>query len=151
MAYANQRVINIRKQPMKKPFYYTNMENLKTAMQLINKPSSLKLFLYLSKNENGIVWDFSSKDFEDWTKLSKNMADKAVADLLEIGYLIQPKENIKRYIFYDNIDEAKAEKERLKSVETIDIKEESCIKEIQENAEVIDYTKIPQGMKAFRF
>ena len=79
------------------------------------------------------------------------MADKAVADLLEIGYLIQPNEDIKRYIFYDNIDEAKAEKERLKSAETTDIKEECCIKEIQENAEVIDYTKIPPGMKVFKF
>lgn len=151
MAYANQRVINIRKQPMKKPFYYTNMENLKTAMQLISTVSALKMFLYLSKNENGIVWDLSSKDFQNWTDLSKNTVDNATKELLKIGYLIQPNEDIKRYIFYDNIDEAKAEKERLKSVETTDIKEECCIKEIQENAEVIDYTKIPPGMKAFRF
>ena len=115
MAYANQRVINIRKQKIDKPFYYTNMGNLKTAMQLIKTVSALKMFLYLSKNENGIVWDFSSKDFKDWTNLSKNTVDSAVEDLLEIGYLIQPKEKIKRYIFYDNLEDAKAEKERLKT------------------------------------
>lgn len=145
MAYANQRVIKIKKQPMKKPFYYTNMENLKTAMQLMNKPSTLKMFLYLSKNENGIDWDLSTKDFHEWTGLSKNMADSAIEDLLQMGYLIQPIEGKKKYIFCDNLEDAKAEKERLKNAETLNIKE------IQEKAEVIDYTKIPPGMKVFEF
>ena len=123
MAYANQKVIKINKRPLVKPFYYTKMENLQQAMQVINKVSTLKMFLYLSKNEDKIDWELSSKDFMNWTGLSKNMSDSAIDELIELGYIIQPKEGVKRYSFFDNIEDAKAEKERFKNAETSNQKE----------------------------
>ena len=123
MAYANQKVIKINKRPLVKPYYYTKMENLQQAMQTITKVSALKMFLYLSKNEDKKDWDLSSKDFRFWTGLSKNMADEAIDELIKLGYIIQPNPDIKRYSFFDNIDDTKAEKERLNKAETLNQKE----------------------------
>ena len=63
------------------------------------KYSSMILWLYLSRNQNGYELALSPKDVEETMGLSERTYRTCKNELMEKGYLVQVKGN--RYMFYE--------------------------------------------------
>ena len=63
------------------------------------KYSSMILWLYLSRNQNGYEIALSPKDVEETMGLSERTYRTCKNELMEKGYLVQVKGN--RYMFYE--------------------------------------------------
>lgn len=89
MSYPNQKKVTISKEPCDTVNVYAkiNIEALRRAMCQL-KPSELKLWLYLSRNINGRVFDLSQVDCESYG-LKKDAYHDAVNGLIAKGYLQQ--------------------------------------------------------------
>lgn len=87
MSYPNQKKVTIYKEPCDTVNVYAkiNIEALRRAMCKL-KPSELKLWLYLSRNINGRVFDLSQVDCEGYG-LKKDAYHDAVNGLINKNYL----------------------------------------------------------------
>lgn len=63
------------------------------------KGETLKMWLYLSKNQNGYEFALSRVDAIKWGIGSKSSYDRAIAELKEKGYLVETSKN--HYDFYE--------------------------------------------------
>lgn len=87
MSYPNQKKVTVSKEPCDARNVYAkiNIKALQQAMCQL-KPSELKLWLYLSRNINGRVFDLSQVDCECYG-LKKDAYHDAVNGLIEKNYL----------------------------------------------------------------
>ena len=110
--YPNQRILEIKKSPCddKKPenkYTKNNLEALEEMVKTLTEAGSIKLYLYIAKNQEtiqGTNWDqmaLSSKDFCSWAGVSKPTYIEAFKDLEEKGFLVRRSEESNRYTFYD--------------------------------------------------
>lgn len=96
--YANQYTIIVGPRlPRDAEHEYTkqSIEALQRAMVEL-KGETFKLWMYLSKNKDGVEWDLGPKACEAWG-IKKDSYYKAKDILVEKGYLVQIEEN--RYEF----------------------------------------------------
>lgn len=98
MSFANQKSIIIKKEPCDLRNHYAkiNIGALQNAMKVLNKTGSMKLWLYLSKNQNGYKFDLSCADCQQWG-LKPDSYHTAVKDLIEKGFLVKLSGN--QYVF----------------------------------------------------
>lgn len=75
-----------------------NLNALQNAMAKLKKMGSLKLWLYLSKNQNGYSFDLSCAECNKWG-LKPDAYHDAVRDLEDKGFLKKSTDNF--YIFYE--------------------------------------------------
>lgn len=96
----NQRTLIIHKTPIDERKGFTSFDHYaqQRAMVSINKIGALKLWLYLSKNKNGIKWALSPSDCEEWG-IGIDAYRSGVKELIRLGYLRQKSGN--EYDFYD--------------------------------------------------
>lgn len=101
MSYTNQKTIQISKEPCDQISKYAkiNLDALQNAMAKLKKMGSLKLWLYLSKNQNGYKFDLSCAECNKWG-LKPDTYHDAVRDLENKGFLKKCTGNF--YIFYEN-------------------------------------------------
>ena len=124
--FANIKKITIKRTPKKEgeKFYHISQDILKSAMQNIKKVSALKLYLYLSRNSNNVVWDYVKEQFIDWSNLSTNVPNDAIKELVELGYLLPIDGSKTKYTFYDSLELAEQYKEKqIKEEQELKIKE----------------------------
>lgn len=101
----NQKVITInREMPKqtkenKRPYMIAYVDNMREAMQNLNKVSSLKLYMYLLGNNNYYKFALSTKEVSEECGISINSAQDAVRDLIEKGYLVLTTNN--HYEFFE--------------------------------------------------
>ena len=96
----NQKTIELHKEKCSKDNLYSmyNLDALQCAM--INlKGETLKLWLYIGKNQNGYTFALSKVDAIKWGIGSKSSYDRAVKELIEKGYLVEKSTN--HYDFYE--------------------------------------------------
>lgn len=96
ITYPNQRILcNAKYSKCDSDNYYMklNLLALEKAMIRLNNPSSLKLFLYLSKNQESYKYAISSKDIMTFCGISKNAYLRAWNELEDKGYLIKKGNN----------------------------------------------------------
>ena len=104
MPVPNQRrITDTIKEPCDKKdksHYYTatNLLALQNAMSALNG-SQFKLWMYLSKNQNGHKFELSSADISKWG-LSTSAYKRAFWDLVDYGYLEEVEYN-KYYKFHE--------------------------------------------------
>lgn len=104
--YANQMTIKIAKRaPRNKDNIYStmNIDAMKEAMNNL-KGESLKLWLYLNKNQENYQLDLSQKALEEWG-LKKDSYYTAKNKLIELGYLEHDKNNT--YYFHEKLPASK--------------------------------------------
>lgn len=96
----NQLVVEVQKEPCDKAHLYS-MRNLEAEAAAARdlKYSSMILWLYLSRNQNGYELALSPKDVEETMGLSERTYRTCKNELMEKGYLVQVKGN--RYMFYE--------------------------------------------------
>lgn len=101
MSYTNQKTIQISKEPCDQISKYAkiNLDALQNAMAKLKKMGSLKLWLYLSKNQNGYKFDLSCAECNKWG-LKPDTYHDAVRDLEDKGFLKKCTGNF--YFFYEN-------------------------------------------------
>jgi len=63
------------------------------------KGETFKLWCYLNKNQNGYTFALSKVDALNWGIGSKSSYDRAIAELIEKGYLVNIQGN--SYNFYE--------------------------------------------------
>lgn len=93
--YPNQRIL--RKSTFEKcnsecpENYYMklNLNALESALHDLNNLSSIKLFLYFSKNQETYTFAISSKHVMDYCNMSRDSYNRAFAELEEKGYLVK--------------------------------------------------------------
>lgn len=97
---ANQKTIKVLKEKCDKENLYAifNLEALNAAM-LDLKGESFKLWCYLNKNQNEYTFALSKVDALKWGIGSKSSYDRAIAELIEKGYLVETSSN--HYDFYE--------------------------------------------------
>lgn len=86
---ANQKVITTTKEKCDKDNPYTaiNLATLQDAMiDLTDK--TFKLWMYISKNQNGYTFALSAVDAIKWGMGSRSSYNRAVKELIEKGYLV---------------------------------------------------------------
>lgn len=115
--FANQRTVELAERvPRNKDNIYAtiNIEALQEAMKNI-KCETLKLWLYINKNQDKYKFDLSQKALEEWG-LKKDSYYTAVDKLIELGYLEVQENN--KLIFYETLpkDKGKVDSEKQKSV-----------------------------------
>lgn len=115
--FANQRTVELAvRVPRNKDNIYAtiNIEALQEAMKNI-KGETLKLWLYINKNQDKYKFDLSQKALEEWG-LKKDSYYTAVGKLIELGYLEITENN--KLIFYETLpkDKEKVDSEKQKSV-----------------------------------
>lgn len=74
-------------------------------------PAGLKLYMYLAKNQDGYVLNFSSKDYCDTFGVVDKTFRNARAELIQKGYLKEDKES--RNVYFDAGGAYKETKESL--------------------------------------
>lgn len=104
MMFANQKRITVQKEVCDNQNLYTviNIDSLREAMINLNRGSSLKLWIYLAKNQNGYQFDLSAVDCAEWG-MKVDSYHSAVKDLKKKGYLQETKPN--HFIFRERITE----------------------------------------------
>ena len=106
MPVPNQKIITVYKQKCDNTHKYTvnNLSALDSAVKLLKNIGSIKLYIYLAKNQNNYTFELSRSHFMEWCGLSKTAYDNGIKELQEKGFL-QHKEihGIKSqyYIFRD--------------------------------------------------
>ena len=97
---ANQKTINIQKEKADKSnlFAIFNIDALQTAM-IDLKGETFKLWCYINKNQNGYTFALSKVDAIKWGIGSKSSYDRAVAELIAKGYLVETSPN--HYNFFE--------------------------------------------------
>lgn len=100
MAYANQKTIRIFKEKCDKDNIYSVINNnaLQSAMIDLKKSGAFKLWVYLSKNQNGFDLELSAAECQKWG-IKESSYHNAVKELIYKGYL--QLESANRYIFYE--------------------------------------------------
>ena len=98
MSFANQKAVRIEKEPcdLKNHYSKINIDALQNAMNVLTKMCSMKLWLFLSKNQNGYKFDLSCADCQKWG-LKPDSYHAAVNDLIEKGFLVKLSGN--QYVF----------------------------------------------------
>lgn len=110
MAANNQRTIQVSKEKCDKSHLFTtnNLSAIDSAVKLLDKKSSLLLYLYLAKNQDKYTFDLSSKHFLEWSDYKDRKSYKEAFDeLVDKGFikLIEPyNENNPHYIFKDKVE-----------------------------------------------
>lgn len=101
MSYPNQKRIKISKAKADTTHFYAiiNIWAMQTAMKLLTKGSSFKLWCYLSSNQNGYTFDLSREDCAKNWGIKPDSYYTAIADLLEKKYLVKERSN--QYTFYE--------------------------------------------------
>ena len=99
MAVPNQKTIVIKKAPADKNNIYTiiNIEALENAVKTLGG-ETLKLWLYFAKNQNDYVMELSRQDCINFGIGSESSYKRAVAELINKGYL----QNIKGNTYHFN-------------------------------------------------
>lgn len=98
MSFANQKTVQINKKPCDKNNIYAriNLISLQNAMASLSKMGSVKLWLYLAKNQNNYKFDLSCAECSKWG-LKADAYHAAVKDLIDKGFLTKASGNF--YIF----------------------------------------------------
>lgn len=95
----NQKTIKVNKELCDKEYAQYNLDALQKAVNNLDG-HTFKMWLYLSKNQNGYKFALSKVDvIKNWGMGSKSSYDRAVKELIECGYLIQISKN--DYDFYE--------------------------------------------------
>lgn len=96
----NQKTIKVQKENSNKQNLYAiyNLDALNDAM-IDLKGESFKLWCYLNKNQNNYEFALSKVDAIKWGIGSKSSYDRAVADLISKGYLVETSPN--HFDFYE--------------------------------------------------
>lgn len=96
----NQKTVSVKKEQCDKAHIYAtyNLEALQSAM-LDLKGETFKLWCYLDKNQNGYTFALSKVDALKWGIGSKSSYDRAIAELIQKGYLVNTQGNC--YNFYE--------------------------------------------------
>lgn len=103
MSVPNQRIVQIGKRTVRngQNLYATmNLEALQKAMNTL-KGSSLKMWLYLNKNQEKYTFDLSRTACLEWG-IKKDSYYDGVRELVEKGYLVQAREGSNYYTFYES-------------------------------------------------
>lgn len=97
---ANQKVITVAKEKSNKENLYAifNLNAMQHAM-IDLKPSGLKLWMYINKNQDGHTFALSAVDAVKWGVGSRKSYDNAVKELQEKGYLVNKSGN--HFDFYE--------------------------------------------------
>lgn len=102
MSVENQKVVEIGARPKRDKnnlYAMVNLDALKEAMKNL-KGSSMKMWMYFNKNQNGYKFDLSRADCLEWG-IKKDSYYSAIADLIERGYLVPIREGSNHYMFYE--------------------------------------------------
>lgn len=104
----NQKSVTIHKEQCDKLHLYSmyNLEAQQYAM-IDLKGETLKMWLYLGKNQKGYTLALSKVDAIKWGIGSKSSYDRAVKELIEKGYLVETGKN--QYDFYEMPPKAEEE------------------------------------------
>ena len=96
----NQKTINVNKQKCDRdnPYSTFNLQALQTAMSGL-KGEAFKLWVYLNKNRDSHITALSAVDALAWGIGSKSSYDRAIAELIQKGYLVRTTGN--NYNFYE--------------------------------------------------
>lgn len=102
----NQKEITIKKElcnDKSKNNYYAkiNLNALQDALIDLKTEGSIKLWLYMAKNQDNYTFALSSIDAIKWGIGSKGMYDRAVKDLKDKGYLVEVDPEKNKYLFYE--------------------------------------------------
>ena len=102
MSVPNQKIVQIGKRTVRdgKHLYATmNLDAMQQAMRTL-KGSSLKMWLYLNKNQENYTFDLSRTACLEWG-IKKDSYYDGVRELVEKGYLVQAREGSNYYTFYE--------------------------------------------------
>lgn len=97
----NQKTIKVNKELCDKEHLFSpyNLDALQKAMTNLDG-FAFKMWCYLGKNQKGYEFALSKKDAVDnWGMGSKSSYDRAVAELIKKGYLVETSPN--HYDFYE--------------------------------------------------
>ena len=96
----NQKTVKVQKENSNKDNRYAiyNLEALNNAL-IDLKGESFKLWCYLNKNQNNYEFALSKVDAIKWGIGSKSSYDRAVAELISKGYLVETSHN--HFDFYE--------------------------------------------------
>ena len=97
----NQKVIIVQKSSADKNHPYSIMSQAAVSKALLLKGSDLKLWLYLASNQNNYTFALSRVDVCRSTGMSKPTYLKSVQSLIDLGFLVESKENSNTYYFYE--------------------------------------------------
>lgn len=104
-----------------------NLEALQKAMNTL-KGSSLKMWLYLNKNQEKYTFELSRAACLEWG-IKKDSYYDGFKELVEKGYLVQAREGSNYYIFYESPQSANSNSEETKNYFT----EESTFYSVKKN------------------
>lgn len=103
MSVPNQKIVQIGKRTARNSqnLYATmNLDALQNAMKDL-KGSSLKMWLYLNKNQERYTFELSRKACLEWG-IKKDSYYDGLRDLQEKGYLVQARDGSNFYTFYES-------------------------------------------------
>ena len=106
MSVANQDIVRVGKRAAYDKdnlFCRTHLDALQEAMCKL-KGETLKLWLYLNKNQDNYQLELSQKACEEWG-LKKDAYYTAKKKLMELGYLTPIREGSNIYIFHESLSE----------------------------------------------
>ena len=97
----NQKDIYVKKPKARKPFMYTDLRYMFKASRELGG-GGFKLWCYLSSNQNNYNFGLSPTTVKKEMGISKSAYERAVKELIELGYLIQYKDTTHYYFVADN-------------------------------------------------
>ena len=101
MAVANQKIVEVNKQPTNKQNVYAciNIDALDKAALNLTKASTFKLWMYFAKNQNNYKFELSAVAVMNFCNITEKTYREAVKELISKRYLVQREKNY--YDFYE--------------------------------------------------
>ena len=102
MSVENQKIVEIGERPERNKenlYAMVNLEALKEAMRNL-KGSSLKMWLYFNKNQDGYKFELSRVNCMEWG-IKKDSYYSAIEDLIRRKYLVPRRKGSNCYRFYE--------------------------------------------------
>lgn len=117
MASPNQKIIYMGKRiprDVSHPYTEQSVEAMAHAARELSG-DRFKVWMYLSKNRDDFVLELSQKDLLKWG-VKKDTYQRAVNDLIKLGYLVQIDEERNEWRFDEFPEEKKEEEEEVAAV-----------------------------------
>lgn len=89
--------IKINKSPLNNDFLQINRETIGTAMGILNKPTAIKMYIYLIQHKNGKLWTMNTAAFANWLGLdysnesaarkARRLISEGMQELIDCGFM----------------------------------------------------------------
>lgn len=99
--FPNQKMVTVkREKSSEKNYFRINNDSFFAAVKNLT-PSATIIYCFLINSKDGFQYPLSSAVVKDITGYSRSTYNRAIKELIEKGYLVQPDQEVNNWVLYE--------------------------------------------------